>query len=245
MVPLRAVVEAIYGGHSRCCPWGPNLTPMRWLSALVLSAVLVVLGSTGAVAQSDDRSCEDVQFQQDARAGLDADPSNPDDLDSDGGGAACDELAGRSSAAEEPGSTSSTTAASPSTVLPSISLAQSTDLECSDFTFQEDAQDELSLDPSDPYDLDGDDNDGVACEDLPRRSSVPPTTAAPSSSVVVPSVTSTVPRTTATAAAAEGLASTGSDLSDMASTGAAMVWVGALLVVYGTRLEPDGQRARR
>jgi hypothetical protein len=54
-------------------------------------------------------------------------------------------------------------------------------LNCGDFTFQEDAQDELNRDPSDPNGLDahpgpadGNDQaggDGIACEDLPHRPS--------------------------------------------------------------------------
>jgi hypothetical protein len=39
-------------------------------------------------------------------------------------------------------------------------------LNCSDFDTQEEAQAELNRDPSDPNNLD-DDNDGIACEDLP------------------------------------------------------------------------------
>ena len=39
---------------------------------------------------------------------------------------------------------------------------------CSDFTYQEDAQAEFNRDPSDPNNLD-DDNDGIACENLPSR----------------------------------------------------------------------------
>ena len=55
------------------------------------------------------------------------------------------------------------------------------DLNCGNFTFQEDAQDELNRDPSDPNGLDahpgpadGNDQaggDGIACEDLPHRPS--------------------------------------------------------------------------
>jgi hypothetical protein len=54
-------------------------------------------------------------------------------------------------------------------------------LNCGNFTFQEDAQDELNRDPSDPNGLDshpgaadGNDQaggDGIACEDLPHRPS--------------------------------------------------------------------------
>jgi uncharacterized surface anchored protein len=42
------------------------------------------------------------------------------------------------------------------------------DRDCGDFTYQEDAQDVLEEDSSDPNRLDGD-NDGIACEDLPSR----------------------------------------------------------------------------
>ena len=59
------------------------------------------------------------------------------------------------------------------------------DLDClTDFTYQEDAQAVYDQDPSDPNGLDGNDNDGVACEMLPHRpgeptTSVPPTTTSP------------------------------------------------------------------
>ena len=39
---------------------------------------------------------------------------------------------------------------------------------CDDFEFQEDAQAVLDQDPSDPHNLDSDD-DGIACESLPSR----------------------------------------------------------------------------
>jgi hypothetical protein len=44
------------------------------------------------------------------------------------------------------------------------------DLDCvPDFTFREDAQAHLEAHPGDPDNLDGNDNDGLACEDLPSR----------------------------------------------------------------------------
>ncbi|MGH3930705.1 MAG: excalibur calcium-binding domain-containing protein, partial [Pseudonocardiaceae bacterium] len=53
------------------------------------------------------------------------------------------------------------------------------DLNCGDFATQEQAQAVLDSDPSDPNGLDGD-NDGIACESLPRSGtpepSAPPTT---------------------------------------------------------------------
>src|SRR5215212_7477900 len=42
---------------------------------------------------------------------------------------------------------------------------------CSSFGTQEEAQAVLNSDPSDPNNLDGD-NDGIACEDLPRGGNV-------------------------------------------------------------------------
>ena len=45
-------------------------------------------------------------------------------------------------------------------------LAQQ-DLNCSDFATQPEAQAELDANPSDPNGLDGNDNDGIACESLP------------------------------------------------------------------------------
>ncbi len=44
------------------------------------------------------------------------------------------------------------------------------DLDCRDFTYQEEAQAVYDADPSDPFRLDGN-GDGEACESLPRRSS--------------------------------------------------------------------------
>ena len=51
-----------------------------------------------------------------------------------------------------------------------------TDLGCGDFVFQEDAQAEFNRDPSDPFRLDADD-DGIACEVLPHRTTAPVTPA--------------------------------------------------------------------
>ncbi|GGM53396.1 hypothetical protein GCM10012275_25500 [Longimycelium tulufanense] len=46
--------------------------------------------------------------------------------------------------------------------------ASAQDLDCADFPYQEDAQAKLLEDPRDPHRLDGD-NNGIACEHLPRR----------------------------------------------------------------------------
>ncbi|MEU0244476.1 excalibur calcium-binding protein [Streptomyces sp. NPDC006235] len=58
------------------------------------------------------------------------------------------------------------------------------DLDCRDFSFQEDAQAVFDADPSDPNRLDEDQgpDDGIACEALARRGVISPTTS-PSVSV--------------------------------------------------------------
>jgi hypothetical protein len=43
---------------------------------------------------------------------------------------------------------------------------------CSDFDYQEDAQDEYDADTTDPNQLDGNDDDGRACESLPHRPAI-------------------------------------------------------------------------
>lgn len=60
-------------------------------------------------------------------------------------------------------------AAAASFPLAGTAVAQG-DLNCDDFATQEEAQAEYERDPSDPHNLDGD-NDGVACESLPREAS--------------------------------------------------------------------------
>ncbi|GAA2600711.1 MULTISPECIES: excalibur calcium-binding protein [Streptomyces] len=54
------------------------------------------------------------------------------------------------------------------------------DLDCRNFSFQEDAQAVFDADPSDPNRLDEDQgpDDGIACEVLPRRGVISPTTSA-------------------------------------------------------------------
>lgn len=81
-------------------------------------------------------------------------------------------------------------------IVPLADIAHAQDLDCGDFTYQEDAQAFFETDRSDPHRLDEDpgSDDGVACEALPRRgltsstfrpapvSSVPARSPAPASS---------------------------------------------------------------
>ncbi len=52
--------------------------------------------------------------------------------------------------------------------VPSASAQEEDLYDCTDFTYQEDAQLSYNGDPSDPYGLD-EDGDGIACEELPTR----------------------------------------------------------------------------
>lgn len=84
------------------------------------------------------------------------------------------------------------------------------DLDCRDFSFQEDAQAVFDADPSDPNRLDEDQgpDDGIACEALSRRGIISPTTSpSPSfSPTASPSVSPTAPVTvTPTAAPTRGV----------------------------------------
>jgi len=59
-----------------------------------------------------------------------------------------------------------TATATPGGLVGACGTCALTDCNCSDFTSQAQAQTCLNADPSDPFNLDGD-NDGVACESLP------------------------------------------------------------------------------
>ncbi|TQJ85933.1 excalibur calcium-binding domain-containing protein [Streptomyces sp. SLBN-31] len=70
------------------------------------------------------------------------------------------------------------------TVGPAAAVAHAqNNFNCPDFAFQEDAQAVFNSDPSDPNRLDAD-NDGIACEDLPHRSTA--TATATAAATVVP-----------------------------------------------------------
>jgi micrococcal nuclease len=103
--------------------------------------------STGNDTDSN-LDCASFAYQEDAQMVLKQDPSDPNYLDGDGDGVACEDL--------------------PSTddQSPGVSSGGDVNLDCASFVTQEEAQRVLKQDPSDPNYLDGDE-DGVACEDLP------------------------------------------------------------------------------
>jgi hypothetical protein len=89
-----------------------------------------------------DLDCVDFATQEEAQAELERDPGDPNGLDADNDGIACEELAGGGGGGGDG------------------------ELDCADFATQQEAQAELERDPSDPNNLDAD-GDGVACETYP------------------------------------------------------------------------------
>jgi LPXTG-motif cell wall-anchored protein len=59
-----------------------------------------------------------------------------------------------------------------------VALAQADDQNCADFASQADAQAHLRADPRDPDGLDGNDDDGIACEGNPAPFDLTPVVAA-------------------------------------------------------------------
>lgn len=96
-------------------------------------------------------------------------------------------------------------------IVPMADIAHAQDLDCADFTYQEDAQTFFDMDRSDPHRLDEDPgpDDGIACERLPRRgltsstyrpapTSRPPASRPPTATPSrTPTVTASPTRTTA------------------------------------------------
>jgi len=106
-----------------------------------------------------DLDCRDFTYQEDAQAHLNGQGGDPDGLDADGDGIACEALPHRP-------------VASPPPVWSPPSRHAGVD--CSRFTYQEEAQDHLDGHVVDLEGLDAD-FDGIACEMLPHR----PVSAAP------------------------------------------------------------------
>ena len=116
--------------------------------AVLLTFMLVPVGGPMPVSAQVILDCDYFNFQEQAQAILDEDESDPNFLDEDGDGIACNDLP----------------SALPDPVAPE--LPESGEFRCVDFPFQEFAQEELDSDPTDPHNLDPT-GDGVACSRLP------------------------------------------------------------------------------
>ncbi len=102
-----------------------------------------------------DLNCSDFATQEEAQAVLDANPDDPNYLDGEGDGVACESLPSAPASASPPPAPESTPMG---------------DLDCLDFATREEAKAVLEEDPSDPNYLDGE-GDGIPCESLPSGSS--------------------------------------------------------------------------
>ncbi len=126
------------------------LRGVRLLTILgVMSFALTLLLGPSADAQAD-LDCSDFDTQPEAQAVLEQDPGDPNGLDGDNDGIACEDLPG-GPLQDQYGD--------------QVITQQTGDLDCSDFATRGQAQAELAKDRSDPNNLDAD-NDGQACEEL-------------------------------------------------------------------------------
>lgn len=121
----------------------------RPIYLIALSMLAVAMTANVAVAQ-DDLNCDDFGSQAEAQQNLRDNPSDPNGLDAENDGVACETEEYENPARDE---------------TPVVGAQEpGGDLDCEDFATQEEAQAEFDLDPSDPNGLDAD-NDGLACED--------------------------------------------------------------------------------
>ncbi|GAA4831371.1 excalibur calcium-binding protein [Kitasatospora terrestris] len=90
--------------------------------------------------------------------------------------------------------------------LPLAGSAQAADLDCPNFSTQQEAQAVLNADPSDPNNLDAD-NDNIACEDLPSGTGSSAAPAAPGAAASA--APSAAPSASASSGAAAVVAPTG------------------------------------
>lgn len=122
-----------------------------------------------AAGEATDVSC-DALTQEEAQALLDDDPSDPNGLDPDGDGIACesDELAQPADGGANDRANRRNRNRDDGTEATAQVTAPTADLDCINFTYQEEAQLVLDDDSSDPYNLDPN-GDGFACTSLPTR----------------------------------------------------------------------------
>jgi hypothetical protein len=115
------------------------------------------------------------------------------------------------------------------------------DLDCTDFTYQEDAQANLVANPSDPNGLDAD-HDGIACEDNPHRPAtvlpvVQPVVQPPGVGLVQPAAELAGSSTVTLSGTA--LPRTGVRTLDLATAAVVILGVGLLVLraTWGTQLD--------
>jgi hypothetical protein len=121
-------------------------TVVRSTTGMLVVLLALVLLALPALAQ-DELNCTDFAFQEDAQAEYNSDPSDPNGLDGDDDGLACEDLPSRGGSGTGGDD----------------QAAAQDEFDCDDFDSQAEAQAVLEQDDDDPNDLDGD-ADGQACE---------------------------------------------------------------------------------
>ncbi len=138
--------------------------------AAALAAAAVLLVPLAGIASAQDRDCPDFASQAEAQAALDASTGDPERLDADNDGKACESHFGGPVAApptqvteviEEPALPDPTSEVVTPIQQQNVVLA---DRDCPDFAGPAEAQAALDAGVGDPERLDAD-NDGIACED--------------------------------------------------------------------------------
>ncbi|MDD7918025.1 excalibur calcium-binding domain-containing protein [Actinomycetospora callitridis] len=144
------------------------------LGGLTLLAAVGPGAGAAFAAGPGDKNCSDFQYQEDAQEVLDGNSADPNGLDRDDDGEACETLPHRpvindvSLDDDAPADPAPSTRHSSGTTWTAAdtsdeSSTSTRDRDCADFDSQAEAQAVLDDDPSDPERLDADD-DGIACE---------------------------------------------------------------------------------
>ncbi|CAA9584002.1 MAG: hypothetical protein AVDCRST_MAG87-3708 [uncultured Thermomicrobiales bacterium] len=138
---------------------------LRAASVIVTLATLLLAGAISSMDMEGDRDCGHFGSREEAQAELEATPSDPDRLDGNNDGIACEDhdYSAGTPADEEAASP----VATPLGGTLDIDLRRR-NLNCADFLSQQAAQAELNANPADPHGLDRN-NDGQACEDHDYR----------------------------------------------------------------------------
>ena len=131
----------------------------RLLYTATLAMLAMLVFAPAALAQQGDLNCEDFGSQAEAQGNLRANPSDPNNLDTEDDGVACETFTYPDGTARDE-------------VPVQSAVSPTGDLDCEDFATQEEAQAVYNQDPSDPNNLDQD-NDGLACEEYPYSSLTP------------------------------------------------------------------------
>lgn len=130
------------------------------MKRLVIAAAIIMLGALPAAAQQDRFNCEDYETQAAAQRNLDRNPDDPNRLDANNNGQACEEFFE---------GTDGGGAAVPNRERPAqediAQPAPADRFDCADFTSQARPQRILERIPSDPHGLDAN-GDGVACDEF-------------------------------------------------------------------------------